>query len=699
MKKTLTMLCVASMMASCGTPGGATSEQFVADTALTTQQIAARQFTPEVMWKMGRIASSQLSPDGATLLYTLTYYDVKQNAGTSALWVQPFEGGKPVQITDNAGKDHSPQWNGDGTLIYFLSNRSGTQQLWAVQPDGSNMQQLSSIDKNIGGFGVSNKGDKIWLAMETQVDKVSSSQIFPDMEKSKVRIYDDLMARHWDTWEDGAYSHLYVADMTSQGLQNSVDITPDEPWDIPTAPYFDNSEISWNNAGTALAYTAKKLTGAEYAVSTNTDIYLYTLADKQTKNLTEGMLGYDKYPRFSPDDKWLAFQSMERAGNESDKDRLFVMDVNGDAKKYLTKEFDYNAANLVWSTSGDQIFFIAPIQATHQICSVNVADAQVKVLTAGDHDYCTFSKVNDNVITEKTTISMATEIFAVNLANSTDKQLSFVNQHIYDNVDMGKVEKRWITTTDGLKMLTWVILPPNFDSTKTYPTLLYCQGGPQSVVSQRWSYRWNYQLMAAQGYIIVAPNRRGLPSFGQQWLDQISGDYAGQNIKDYFSAIDQVSQETYVDTSRMGCVGASYGGYSVFYIAGQHQGRFKAFISHCGIFDFTSMYGSTEELWFVNNDYGGAYWDKANAVAQKSYANSPHHFVNNWDTPIMIITGERDFRIPYTQSLEAFTAARLHGVPSRLVVFEDEAHQVFGPQNSLVWNKEFFGWLDKYLKK
>ncbi|MEG2479424.1 MAG: S9 family peptidase, partial [Mucinivorans sp.] len=613
-------------------------------------------------------------------------------------WVQPFEGGQAIQITDNKGKDHSPAWSHDGNTIYFLSDRGGSQQVWAVGTDGSSLRQLSFMDKDVTGFGISPKGDKAWLVMEVAVEKVASAQIYDSLDKSRALIYDDLMERHWDCWEDGDYSHLFVAAVTDNGITTPEDITPDEPWDIPTAPDFDNAEITWNNGGTALIYTARKLQGYQYAMSTNTDLYLYTIESKKTFNLTDGMVGYDKYPVFSPDDKWVAWLSMERAGVESDKSRLMVQQVPTGERKYLTRNFDYNAANVSWSSDCQTLFFIAPIEATHQICSVDVASSQVKVLTQGDHDYCTFSKVGDRMVAEKTTISMATEIFAVNLTDGTDSQVSFINKRIYDNVDMGRVDKRWITTTDGKNMLTWVILPPNFDSTKKYPTLLYCQGGPQSVVSQRWSYRWNYQLMASQGYIVVAPNRRGLPSFGQEWLDQISGDYAGQNIKDYFSAIDCLSKEPYVDKDKLGCVGASYGGYSVFYIAGHHQKRFKAFISHCGIFDFTSMYGETEELWFVNQDYGGAYWDKDNKVAQKSYANSPHQFVNNWDTPIMIITGMKDFRIPYTQSLEAFTAAKAHGLDARLVVFENEAHQVFKPQNSLVWNREFFGWLDKYLK-
>jgi dipeptidyl aminopeptidase/acylaminoacyl peptidase len=408
-------------------------------------------------------------------------------------------------------------------------------------------------------------------------------------------------------------------------------------------------------------------------------------------------VGYDRYPVWSPDDSLLAFCSMATPGYESDKDRLFIYDVKSQERRDITPDFDHSAENVIWKDNST-IYFLSPIEGTQQVCKVDVESAKVDVITAGDHSIASMSIAGDECIATLMTISTDKELYKVNLADGALTQLSNINAHIYDNVKMGQVQKRWITTTDGKKMLTWVILPPDFDPAKKYPTLLYCQGGPQNVVGQSWSYRWNFQLMAAQGYVVVAPNRRGCPSFGSEWREQISGDYAGQNIKDYLAAIDEVAKEPWCDADHLGCVGASYGGYSVFYLAGNHDNRFKAFISHCGIFNFESMYGETEELFFINHDYGGNYWDKSNAVAQRSYANSPHKFVDKWNTPIMIITGEFDFRIPYTQSLQAFTAARLKGVDARLVEFENEAHQVFKPQNSIVWNREFFGWLDKYLK-
>ena len=699
MKRSTTLLlagAIAALMVACGDGAGKKTDPMKIDNSLTEAEKSAGILTPEVMWKMGRVGGSTVSPDGKTVLYTVSYYSMKDDKSSTHIWSVPTEGGEAVQITDGAGKEASIQWSADGSRIYFLSTRSGDAQLWSAKPDGSDMRQLSAIEGGIEGFGVSPKGDKLYYIKRVQVEKRRSSEIFPDLPDSKAMIYDDLMARHWDYWDDGSYLHLFVADLQNGKVAEGVDIMEGEPWDAPMAPYFDAAEIAWNNAGTQLAYTCKKMTGKQYALSTNSDIYLYDLARNKTTNITEGMMGYDKYPRFSPDDSMVAFTSMERDGNESDKDRLFVTKLATGEKLYLTKDFDYNAGNVVWD-GNDKLYFLTPIRATYQLCRVGLDGSPVELVTRGAHDLNAFTMGGGKLVAERTTLSSPTELFAVNLSDGTLTQLTNTNAEIYDNIKMGEVRERMVKTTDNKEMLTWVILPPDFDSTKSYPVLLYCQGGPQSVVSQRWSYRWNYQLMAAQGYIVVAPNRRGLPSFGQEWLDQISGDYSGQNIRDYLSAIDDVAREPWADENRMGCVGASYGGYSVYFLAGNHQKRFKAFIAHCGMFNLESMYCGTEELWFPNNDLGGPYWSDS-PVAKRSYANSPHKFVKNWDTPILIFSGLNDFRIPYTENLQAYTAAQLMGVAARLVAFENEAHQVFKPQNSLVWQREFFGWLDKYVK-
>lgn len=675
------------------------------DNALTADEVAAARLTPEVMWKMSRIGEHALSPDGATLLYTLTRYNMDENRGVTVIVSRDLATGKECELTDTSSNSMSPVWSADGADIWFASNRGGEMQLWKMQADGTQPKQVSNIEGGIEGFGISPDERHIYYTQFVHAKDINSADIHKDMAKSKARIYDDLMVRHWNYWDSGKYLHIFVADLLANGVGTAIDITGERSaWDTPLAPYFDHAEIAWSPDGKQLAYTCKPLTGSEYAVSTDSDLFVYDLESGETENICKGnkefaFVGYDKYPVWSPSGSKIAFRSQERAGNEADKERLMVYDlVSGDVA-YLTKNFDYHATNVVWSSDETTIYFIAPIEATHQICSVKAdGTSEVEVLTKGDHDINSFEICGGRCVGSVMTISMAPELFEFDLTNGSMTKLTAVNDFVYNNIKMGEVQKRWVKTTDGKKMLTWVILPPDFDASKKYPTLLYCQGGPQSVVSQFWSYRWNFQLMAAQGYVVVAPNRRGVPSFGQEWLDQISGDYSGQNIRDYLSAIDDVAQEKWCDNERLGCVGASYGGYSVFYLAGHHQKRFKAFIAHCGIFNFESMYGHTEEMFFVNNDYGGAYWDKKNKTAMRSYANSPHKAVDKWDTPILIFTGEKDYRIPYTQSLEAFTAARLRGIPARLVSFENEAHQVFKPQNSLVWNREFFGWLDKYLK-
>ena len=672
------------------------------DNALTAEQKEAGKFTPEVMWKMSRIGQQTLSPDGSQLIYTVTQYNMAENRGITLLWLRDMATGEERAITDYNSTNTAPQWL-DNNTVAFMSNRSGSMQAWSMGINGENLTQITNIEGGIEGFGI--EGDHAFYVQRVEVAKLKGSNKYEDMDKSKVRIYDDLMVRHWDYWDDGSYLHIFAADYKEGKIVNGKDIIgADKAYDAPLAPYFDTAEIRLSPDGTQLAYTCKPLTGTEYALSTDSDIFLYDFASEATRNLTkeaaaqgvDKFVGYDKYPVFSPDGKKIAFRSQRRPGNEADQQRLWVFDLETNECRYITRGQDYCVTEVVWD-GNEAMYFVLPWRGTHQVAHIDL-NGNMKHITKGNHDINAFTFAGGKIVANMNTISKAVELYDVNLESGELTQLTDVNREIYDNIDFGKVEERWITTTDGKKMLTWVIYPPHFDPEKKYPTLLYCQGGPQSTVSQFWSYRWNFQLMAAEGYIIVAPNRRGCPSFGQEWTDQISGDYSGQNIRDYLAAIDEVSKEPFVDTEHRGCVGASYGGYSTYYLAGVHEGRFKAFIAHCGIFNFESMYGHTEELFFVTNDYGGAYWEMDNATAQRSYANSPHKKVGNWDSPIMIITGEKDYRIPYSQSLEAFTAARVQGLDARLVSFENEAHQVFQPQNSVVWNREFFDWLNKYLK-
>ena len=704
MKKILFLMTFATMltMGGCVKEGGDAPKPLQIDNALTAEEKAEGKFTPEIMWKMSRIGAQTLSPDGSQLLYTVTQYNLAENRGVTFLWLRDMATGVERALTDNTSTNTAPQWL-DNQTIAFMSNRSGAMQAWSMGVDGSNLTQVTDIEGGIEGFGIA--GDHAFYVQRVKVAPLKGSDKYGDMDKSKVRVYDDLMVRHWDYWDDGSYLHIFAADYANGKIVNGKDIIgADKAYDAPLAPYFDTAEIRLSPDGSQLAYTCKPLTGVDYALSTDSDIFLYDFATEATRNLSkeaaatgvDKFVGYDKYPVFSPNGKKIAFRSQRRPGNEADQQRLWVYDLETNECTYITRGQDYCVTEVAWD--GDEaIYFVLPWRGTHQVAHIDLA-GNMKHITKGNHDINTFTFAGGKIVANMNTISKAVELYDVNLENGELTQLTDVNREIYDNIKFGEVQERWITTTDGKKMLTWVILPPNFDPTKKYPTLLYCQGGPQSTVSQFWSYRWNFQLMAAEGYVVVAPNRRGCPSFGQEWTDQISGDYSGQNIKDYLAAIDEVSKESWVDVDHRGCVGASYGGYSTYYLAGVHENRFKAFIAHCGIFNFESMYGHTEELFFVTNDYGGAYWESDNATAMRSYANSPHKKVANWNAPIMIITGEKDYRIPYSQSLEAFTAARVQGLDARLVSFENEAHQVFQPQNSVVWNREFFDWLNTYLK-
>ncbi len=696
MKKLIVLLHVwlVILATSCYQPELRESENSGYADTLTKEEIQHARLTPEILWKFGRVSDHQLSPDDSTVIFNITRYNVQTNGKITDIASVPVSGGEMKILTSSDGIYYNLRWTPDGEKIGYITGSTGTDQIWEMNPDGSGKKQISNIEGGVKGFEYSPDGTHMLYLKEVKVGK-DAHDVYPDLPLADVRIINDLMYRHWDTWEDYYYSHIFVTGYGNGMITGGRDIMKNEPWDSPLAPYFDQAEVSWSPDGRYVAYTCKKMKGRAYAVSTNSDIYLYNLADSSTENLTRGMQGYDKYPSFSGDGSRIAWQSMETPGYESDKNRLFVMDLETREKQYLTENFDQSVEHLVWDHDNQGIFFLSVHHGTYQIYHVDTRSAEVVQVTHGMHDYQSFSLGHGFLTGEKMSMSKATEVYRIGLPDGNEHQLSFVNKNIYDHIRFGKVKERWVRTTDGQDMLTWVIYPPGFDSTKSYPALLYCQGGPQSPVSQFFSYRWNFQIMAANDYIIVAPNRRGLPGFGQEWNAQISGDWGGQNIRDYLSAIDDVKAEPYVDQNRLGAVGASYGGYSVFYLAGHHQKRFKAFIAHCGVYNFESMYTATEETFFVNHDIGGPYWENPKPP---SYSYSPHLYVGNWDTPIMIITGEKDFRIPYTQSLEAFNAAQLRGIPSKLLVFPNETHFVSQPQDAILWQREFFTWLDTYLK-
>ena len=567
-----------------------------------------------------------------------------------------------------------------------------------MNADGSQRVQISNQENGIDGFVISPDETKIVFFSNIKYGQ-RASDLYPDLPKATGRVIDDLMYKHWDEWVE-SIPHPFVADFNGKDeIKNISDIMEGEPYEAPMKPFGGTDDFAWTPDSKNIVYTSRKKQGKEYSLSTNSDIYIYNIESKDARNLTEGMMGYDTNPRISPDGHYMAWMSMERDGYESDKNRLFILDLQSGEKRYLTDEFDYSLDQLVWAENSKDIYFLSVVQGTEQIFKINIESKKIDQITNGDFDYASISPVNDEtLIALRHSISKPDEIYSIKMSTKEVSELSFENKDILDQLTMGKVEGRWIGTTDNKKMLTWIIYPPHFDPNKKYPTLLYCQGGPQSPVSQFWSYRWNLQLMAANGYVIVAPNRRGLYGFGQEWLEQISGDYGGQNMKDYFSAIDTMKKESFVDEDRLGAVGASYGGFSIYWLAGHHEKRFKAFIAHAGIFNLEQQYVETEEMWFANWDLGGAYWEKDNAIAQRSYANSPHKFIDKWDTPILVTHGEHDYRILASQGMAAFNAAVLRGVPAEMVVFPDETHWISQPQNAILWQRVFFRWLDHWLK-
>ncbi len=660
--------------------------------ATSPRGFAQAKLTPELMWKMGRVSDLQLSPDGTTLLFGVAYYDLAENKGNRDLYTLPVSGGVPLKITEFKGSDYNARWRPDGQKIGYLSTSSGEPQLWEMNADGSGKVQVSNIEGGVNEFAWSPDGHSVLYLKDVKLDK-SVQDLHPDLPKAEAYVFDDLMYRHWDSWTDFAYNHIFIAPYNDGKMGEGIDIMANERVDVDGI-----GECSWSSDSKMIAYAAKKLAGKDFALSTNTEIWLYRLETKSTENLTPGMEGYDQEPRFSPDGKYLVWSSMKTGGFEADKKRLMLLDLATKKMTDLSASFDQGSSNFVWhpKTSG-LLYFISGINATYQVYSVDVTKNLIRQITTGPHDYTELAVGEKSLSGLRMSLSSPTEIFQIAQAKefSIEKQLSFFNKPILDNITMGKVEERWITTTDGKKMLTWVIYPPDFDPAKKYPALLYCQGGPQSAVSQFWSYRWCLQQFAAAGYILVAPNRRGLPTFGQDWNDQISKDYGGQNMKDYLVAIDSVSRDPWINKDKLGAIGASYGGFSVYWLAGHHQGRFKALVAHCGMYNLESWYGSTEEYWFPNYDLGGPYWDPA---LSKQYSESPHNFIGNWDTPILVIHGGHDFRIPYTEGMQAFNSAQLRGIPSEFLFFPNETHFVTQPQNSVLWHRTFIGWLDRYLK-
>lgn len=691
-------------------------------------QLSSDLMTPEALWAMGRVGGVAASPDGKKIAYQVGYYSVKENKGHQILFIMDADGKNKKQLTQDAKSESDAAWIEGGTKIAFL--RDG--QVWSMNPDGTGRKQLSHSKIDIEGFQFSPDGKKIILIKS--IDYNGTIKKNPsDLPLASGRVITDMNYRHWDHYVE-SIAHPFVAEVSAEGINEGIDILEGEPYESPLAPFGGIEQMDWSIDSKTVAYTCRKKEGVAYANSTDADIYLYNTDTKETKNLCkpagykapavdntrsykdqevnhqEGDMnvGYDVNPKFSPDGKYIAWQSMERDGYESDLNRLCVYELATGKKTYVTnqKNYDSNVDDYVWALDSKSLYFMGVWHATERIYNVTLAGVVKQITDDSWNDYGSVQILNKKQLVATRHSNLVPDDIYVITPSKKEKaakveQITEENKHILDQLASAKIQQRWVNTTDGKKELVWIILPPHFDETKKYPTLLFCEGGPQSPVSQFWSYRWNFSIMAAQGYVVVAPNRRGLPGFGSEWNEEVSGDWTGQCMDDYLSAIDDAAQNLpFVDKDRLGCVGASFGGFSVYYLAGHHNKRFKAFISHDGAFNLESMYTDTEEAWFSNWEYESAYWNKnLSENAKKTYENSPHKFIDKWDTPILVIHGEKDYRINANQGMGAFNAARMKGIPAELLLYPDENHWVLKPQNGILWQRTYFNWLDKWLKK
>ncbi len=668
---------------------------------------ATGKFDIDALEALGRVSSPQVSPDGKKVLFSISYESVEQNASNADLYIMNIDGSGLTRITRTPKSESQAVWIDNGERIAFIyAGSDGKPQMWIMNPDGSDRRQVTKVDGGIEGFLLSPDQSMIALIKTIKFTR-TAADIYPDLPKATGKVIDDLMYKHWDEWVT-AIPHPFVATFDGQSIGEIKDVMIDEPYEAPMRPFGGVESLAWTPDSKGLVYVSRKKKGVEYAISTNSDIYKYNLETGKTENLTEGMMGYDTAPAFSPDGTKLAWLSMERDGYEADKNRLFILDLKTGNKSDLTVDWDYTIEEFCWNPDSKNIWFIAYHQGTAPIFNINVENRTVTTVADGICDYTSLSPVDS-----KTLVSMShsmlrpNEVVKVTLkgrgkkAVSQVSTLTKVNDDIFAQVKMPTVEATKTPTTDGKEMLTWVVYPPEFDKNANakYPAILYCQGGPQSAVSQFWSYRWNLALMGSNGYVVVAPNRRGVPGFGTEWEEQISKDYPGQNMADYLAAIDNALKTIpAIDSKRVGATGASYGGFSIYWLAGNHNHRFAALWAHAGIFNMEAQYLETEEMWFANWDMGGAFWEKDNAVAQRTFKYSPHKFVDNWDTPIAISHGDFDYRILSSQGQMAFNAAKLRGIPAEMVLFPDENHWILKPQNAIMWQRLFFRWFDRWLK-
>lgn len=684
------------------------------------------RLTPERLWSMGRIGSVVSSPDGKSVVYTLTKYDIKENKGHTSIYIKDTKTGNEKNLTTRKDSESEPAFIESGKKIAYLAASNGVNQLWTMNLDGSDKQCISNEKEDIEGFLFSPDCKHVIIIHQVPTE-TSIAKNDEDLPKASGMLINDLMYKHWDSYVR-SIPHPFLAEYSNGKVANAKDILEGQPFECPMMPFGGMEEFAWSPDSKKLAYVLRQKKGRDYAVSTDSDIFLYDINDGSSLNLCKPItrdikqpvkidytrslkdqriyegedcnLGYDDSPKFSPDGKYIAWTSMKHDGYESDRTRLCVYEFSTRNKTYVTESFDSGVDNFLWKENSKELLFAGVWHGRTNIYATNLK-GKVRQLTDDVCDYSLAGYIasNGNLLVKRHSLSEADDIYFVNTKSGKTERVTNVNKDTYEKTTFGKVEERWVNTVDDKKELCWVVYPPHFDANKKYPVLLFCEGGPQSPVSQFWSYRWNFQIMAANDYIIIAPNRRGLPGFGTEWLEEISGDYTGLCMQDYLSAIDDIAKENYVDKNRLGCVGASFGGYSVYWLAGHHDKRFKCFIAHDGIFNTQQQYVETEEMWFANWDMGSAPWVKPDGKLQKVFSDSPHLSVDKWDTPILCIHGQRDFRIEYTQAESAFNVARLRGIPAQLLLFPDENHWVLKPQNGIMWQRTFFRWLDKWLKK
>jgi dipeptidyl aminopeptidase/acylaminoacyl peptidase len=702
-KITLSMMLMALVLVSCEKPESTQEAQPTKEAPAQkteSMDLGQRNFSAKDLYSCKRIGDVQLSPDGQWIVYVLSTPSIEDNKLYKDLYLLKSDGSETKQITDDKFADYNPRWSNDGKELAFISTRKDdTPQIFIYNIGSGVYTQVTNSDMDacadgIGNMGWSPDNSKFFFTADVKVSE-GLSDMYPELKKAEVRIYDKVPARHWDHWVDNKASHLFVIDRNGG---KPKDMMEGEIWETPLSPFGGVEEIAWSPDGKEITYTSKKLAGSEFVETTNSDLYSVNLETGKTVNITKGMEGFDKAPNYSPDGKWIAFHSQERGGFESDKIRLMLFNRETKEISELTKNLDQWVMGETWSSDSKNVYLNATDSGTVKLFKFDL-EGNWEYVAKDLYNYHAPSITPDSktIIVAKESMKEPTDIYAINSETLEQTQLTAVNEELMANVNDVTVTQRWVKAKDGKMIHTWVLLPPNFDETKKYPMITYCQGGPQSMIGQRFHYRWNYFMMASEGYVVMLPNRRGLPGFGQDWNDAISQDWAGMPMQDILSCTDAVAAEPWVNNDALSAVGASAGGYAVFWLAGNHEGRFKSFIAHCGVFNLTSMYGSTEELWFTNWENGGPYWDKKNSDYYVKH--SPHTYVNNWDTPILIITGENDFRVPYTQSLEAYQVAQAKGIESQLMVFPKESHFVAHPQEFIVWNTQFFKWLDKYCKK